>query len=275
MNLFIPSTDPIRPAASPQSLEQREQAAVAREQSLAGAIEALAQLHREVLEQRSALEANADPAAAGLPLPSVPDPAAEVLVKALRVVREDALRQRAEAADIVERRVSALRDAVEAARRQLRSLAEAAAAQRARARAEQRRAAPAPDPLAPESTATGAAPRAPENRRASRRVELVTAVDLHTESNFFSGFSGDLSMGGLFIATLERAEVGSPIGLKFTLPGGAQIEAEGAVRWVRELSPVQPELMPGVGVAFTSIHPASLEAIARFIAEREPMFLPD
>jgi hypothetical protein len=44
---------------------------------------------------------------------------------------------------------------------------------------------------------------------------------------------------------------------------------------VRELDLHDPDVMPGMGVRFTELARASIEAIHTFMVERDPMFFPD
>lgn len=285
-----------RHTSSP-SLQQREEAALAKERALAREVERLAVLRAGALEQLEQLERLEAGAPIQLPKIELPDLALAPVLAAIRVVREDALRQRAEAAELLERRIEAMQkglsQANEGVARGMAALRtakdEADRAAREAAVAARTKAAQASAPVARDDVALGdtlisslarfqaaeAQPTASQRRRASPRVDLVAAVDLSSDHNFFNGFSSDISAGGLFVTTCERAELGAPVHLKFTLPGGLEIEAEGEVRWLRELSEMQPELLPGVGVAFTAIAPESVHAIETFVARREPMFFPD
>jgi uncharacterized protein (TIGR02266 family) len=111
--------------------------------------------------------------------------------------------------------------------------------------------------------------------RSSPRANLTAEVDLSSDTNFFSGFSTDIADGGLFIATLSVLPVGSLVGVSFTMPSGAKIEAKGEVRWVRALDERAPTMFPGMGIRFVELSAAAKKTIADFVAEREPMFFPD
>jgi uncharacterized protein (TIGR02266 family) len=132
---------------------------------------------------------------------------------------------------------------------------------------------PPPIELKPKAVAPEPKPAAP--RRVYPRVSLQAAIDLHSDTNFFSGFSTDLSVGGLFVATVAHAPIGSEIDLSFTLPTGEKIAAKGVVRWTREVNDKTPHVFPGLGVQFVGLEGQALNVIERFIAEREPMFYPD
>src|SRR5579871_6583373 len=92
-------------------------------------------------------------------------------------------------------------------------------------RARQLAAKPLPPPPAPAPAAQAPAPaKRPEaGRRQSPRVRMQAAIDLSSDTNFFTGFSTNISEGGLFVATVTPVEIGTPVDLSFTLPGGGKI----------------------------------------------------
>lgn len=122
--------------------------------------------------------------------------------------------------------------------------------------------------------AAGATPDSKEARR-NGRVRMHTSIDMRSDSNFFTGFSMDISEGGVFIATVDPVPRGTQVELDFTLPGGRPMKVTGVVRWVREANSRHPELMPGVGVQFTGLPPEVASAISSFVTTRDPMFFPD
>jgi uncharacterized protein (TIGR02266 family) len=107
------------------------------------------------------------------------------------------------------------------------------------------------------------------------RVKMQAQVDLGSESNFFTGFSTNISDGGLFIATVNMVPLGTEIDVKFSLPSGEKIEVKGKVRWLREINDRSPDIFPGLGVQFVDLTPEAQKSIHRFVASREPMFFPD
>ncbi|MBM4381090.1 MAG: TIGR02266 family protein, partial [Deltaproteobacteria bacterium] len=144
---------------------------------------------------------------------------------------------------------------------------------------------PSPAPASPKTAGRSPAPQArpaapakPAERPSGRhlqRVRMEAAVDLESESNFFMGFSTDISEGGLFVATADLLPIGSEIDLRFTLPSGQAVDVQGVVRWRRELDDSQPEIFPGIGVQFRSLPSNAAGAIQRFVGAREPLFFPD
>jgi len=136
--------------------------------------------------------------------------------------------------------------------------------------------APAPSaPLPPSPAATRASGSHKEISTRQARVRMQASVDLESESNFFQGFSTNLSEGGLFVATVQMLPMGTQVDLHFTLPGGKKIDAKGVVRWMREVNDRTPDIFPGVGVQFVELPPEAAAAIRNFVTAREPLFFAD
>lgn len=112
-------------------------------------------------------------------------------------------------------------------------------------------------------------------RRVAKRAKMQAAIDMASDSNFYAGFSTDISSGGVFVATVYALDVGTEVDLAFTLPSGARIEVHGIVRWTRELNDKLPESFPGMGIQFMNLNELDRQAIERFVKSREPMFFPD
>lgn len=112
-------------------------------------------------------------------------------------------------------------------------------------------------------------------KRASPRVQMQVTVDLTSSHNFFSGFSSNISDGGLFVATTNLVELGTMVDLSFSLPGSQRIAVHGVVRWVRQLTDGMPEALPGIGVQFVELPADALQAITEFVGQREPIFYPE
>jgi uncharacterized protein (TIGR02266 family) len=106
-------------------------------------------------------------------------------------------------------------------------------------------------------------------RRTAPRVAIEVNVGVSSESNFFTGFSGDISEGGLFIATYNLVPIGSHVHVAFGVMG-REITCDAVVCWIRD--PIDVNLMPGFGVRFGELSDADHAAIAAFIHARAPMF---
>ena len=111
--------------------------------------------------------------------------------------------------------------------------------------------------------------------RAAKRAKMTASIDMSSDSNFYGGFSTDISTGGVFVATVYALPVGAEVDLSFSLPSGAKIEVHGAVRWTREVNDKIPDSFPGVGIQFINLNERDREAIEQFVTSREPMFFPD
>lgn len=118
-----------------------------------------------------------------------------------------------------------------------------------------------------------AAPAGPAiDPRTSPRVELEVEVDLHSENNFYLGFSENISSGGLFIATHEIRPVGQRVTVRFRLPGVRDsLVAQCEVCWVRRYNP-HSDGAPGMGLRFVDVDARTLSLVERFVCERDPIF---
>jgi uncharacterized protein (TIGR02266 family) len=105
------------------------------------------------------------------------------------------------------------------------------------------------------------------------------------ENNFYAGLSEDMSEGGVFIATHHALPIGTPVVLSFTLPDAEEpISVYGTVQWLRGPDATArwdacfgageetPGAMPGMGIKFHDMEPASLKAIRYFVRHRSPVF---
>jgi uncharacterized protein (TIGR02266 family) len=129
------------------------------------------------------------------------------------------------------------------------------------------------DPLAPlELDARLPADMTP-TRRAAPRTSLVVELHLASDSHFFSGLSGDISEGGVFVSTYRALAAGTPVDLEFSLPGSDRtVKARGEVRWHRHASTDAP---PGVGIAFEELAAEDRALIHRFCTLRPPLYYDD
>ena len=111
--------------------------------------------------------------------------------------------------------------------------------------------------------------------RRFERLDLEVEVDMVSEHNFFTGFSCNVSEGGLFVATYRVRDVGSLVEITFTLPGDeTPIVARTEVRWVRH-HVNGSSVPPGMGLSFVDISPESVARISSFIKARDPLFYED
>lgn len=126
--------------------------------------------------------------------------------------------------------------------------------------------------LMPSQRASAAPQPAPEARVSvpGERQQLEANVGATTESNFFVGFSGDISEGGVFVATYLTLPLQAKVEVLVTLPGGFESRIPGTVRFVRD--PMDMDSEPGIGVGFDRLDKQPRELILRFIRKRPPLF---
>jgi uncharacterized protein (TIGR02266 family) len=103
-------------------------------------------------------------------------------------------------------------------------------------------------------------------RRSHRRYQFQEEVSLESDSQFFSGLSGDISEGGIFISTYREVAIGEEVLVEITLPEGT-LRARGVVRWRRVASEGGA---PGLGISFTELSDRGL--VERFLAHRAPLY---
>ena len=118
------------------------------------------------------------------------------------------------------------------------------------------------------------APAGAERRKAPRAF-LETEITFESAANFYTGFTEDISEGGLFLATYDLHPMGTEIEIEFTLPTGHIVRTTGIVRWVRDPRDEAPDAPPGMGLQFRDLLPEDQTAIHEFIEARAPIFYED
>jgi uncharacterized protein (TIGR02266 family) len=134
---------------------------------------------------------------------------------------------------------------------------------------------PTPRETPDEATFTKAPLGLSDGRRIHARFLVDLDVTLASDHNFYAGFAENLSAGGIFVATHKMLPIGERLVLSIRLPGhNPPIEGTGEVRWVREYSE-RSNVPPGLGLRFVEMAPGSVQAIERFLENREPLFFDD
>lgn len=109
-------------------------------------------------------------------------------------------------------------------------------------------------------------------RRSTVRLDAEIELDLHSDHNFYTGFSANISDGGLFVATYRPQSVGDRLNVKFKLPGVDEpIEAKVEVRWVRDAR-AGDDTAPGFGATFVELSDHGRALVERYLDKREPLF---
>ena len=129
-------------------------------------------------------------------------------------------------------------------------------------------------PAAPVASPPPVADPEDEARAQRFNAELEIEVSETSSSNFYTGFTRNISEGGLFIATARLEEIGSEITFRLQLPPhGEALEVTAIVRWVREFHPLNPEIESGMGVQFINLSDSTRMHIQAFIeTKRESVF---
>lgn len=114
----------------------------------------------------------------------------------------------------------------------------------------------------------------PSVQRRHVRVPYVVEVTLASDHNFWTGFTENLSEGGVFLATPREVTLGTLVQFELRLPNSKQTwVVHGVVRWTRAANAVEDGSAPGVGVSFVGLDPQLELEIAEFLGTgREAIF---
>jgi uncharacterized protein (TIGR02266 family) len=131
--------------------------------------------------------------------------------------------------------------------------------------------APAPieEALADPAPIEEAPPEAP-SIRVEARWDVELEVDVFSDSNFYLGFTENLSGGGVFVATYMVRPIGTVLDLRIRLAGDDQpLHVRGAVRWIRTAG---GDSWPGMGICFEGLSSVDDARVRDFLKTREPIF---
>ena len=108
-------------------------------------------------------------------------------------------------------------------------------------------------------------------RRRQERVCLSASVGVRTETNFFAGFSENISEGGIFVATLSPPPVGTTLDVDVDVEGMDAVTVSGRVSWIRTDDNGGPT---GCGIQFINLNANKTEALSDIVrqAGRTPLF---
>ncbi len=108
--------------------------------------------------------------------------------------------------------------------------------------------------------------------RATKRIALTTAISMESASNFYTGFTGNISEGGVFVATYNLFPMGTVIALEFSLPDeGPPLCVQAQVRWTSDPTP-DGDGHVGLGLQFLDLSEPDRQRIERFVRQRETLF---
>jgi uncharacterized protein (TIGR02266 family) len=111
------------------------------------------------------------------------------------------------------------------------------------------------------------------NQRRAPRISAEIEVTVSGPHNFFTGFTQNMSQGGLFIATHQVYPIGTEFSIAMSLEG-EELSIIAKVAWVRESTPFLPEgIDPGMGLCFIDLPSQIREHIEEFLKKKEPLFV--
>ncbi|MCK5799179.1 MAG: TIGR02266 family protein, partial [Deltaproteobacteria bacterium] len=105
------------------------------------------------------------------------------------------------------------------------------------------------------------------------RVPLKANIGLATQSNLYTGFTNDISEGGVFVTTHQLLPIGTEVEIEvsFADVGGPSVKARAVVRWIRDEDAGEGD--PGLGVNFLDLDDEIRTWIQRFVdSQRQPIF---
>jgi uncharacterized protein (TIGR02266 family) len=115
-----------------------------------------------------------------------------------------------------------------------------------------------------------------EHGRRAARVELDVEITMTSEHTFWSGFTSNVSTGGVFVATDRLLPLGSRVSFELALPPSDRgWQLTGEVRWLREKA-LSDDIPAGLGLQFVDLPDDAAEAIKEFIlTKRDSLFFDD
>jgi type IV pilus assembly protein PilZ len=104
------------------------------------------------------------------------------------------------------------------------------------------------------------------DRRVHTRITVDLEVDYKSADNFLFAYITDISAMGIFIRTNAPEPPGTRLNLRFTPPGGPQLNLEGRVMWVNPFRPGSYDnINPGMGVQFIELNTQQREQIVNLV----------
>ncbi len=116
--------------------------------------------------------------------------------------------------------------------------------------------------------------RGSERNQTRRGYEVEVGVE--TDHNFYTGFTENISCGGLFVATRDILPIGATFQITLRLPNfDRDVTVNCEVRWQRLEQIHNTDIHPGMGVRFVDLSDSDAEVINAFLVERETIFYDD
>ena len=112
-----------------------------------------------------------------------------------------------------------------------------------------------------------------DQRPEAKLVQLETFLAAGTPDSFYTGFSGRIQDGGVFVTTYQLLEKFTPVEVTIHFPDGKIIRPRGTVEWIREVRNGNAETPPGMGISFTDLRSFEVELIDTWLLSHPPVFL--
>lgn len=109
--------------------------------------------------------------------------------------------------------------------------------------------------------------------RHSHEISVDFEVSVDGPHTFFTGFTQDISKGGVFLATHQIYPVGTNMKLVFQVENEHLI-VEAIVRWIRPKEKIfNNDLLPGMGLQFLNPPEKLVLVFENFILKRDPLLV--
>lgn len=112
----------------------------------------------------------------------------------------------------------------------------------------------------------------PGDARRHERVALEARITMSSQSNFWTGFTEDISEGGVFVATNSPPAVGEVLPVHIQTDDGRAMLVWGEVRWHREEA---DGALSGCGIQFQNVDGRSRDLLQAMVTGtgQEPLFM--
>ena len=112
----------------------------------------------------------------------------------------------------------------------------------------------------------------PYDARIHERIPLEARITMSSQSNFWTGFTQDISEGGVFVLAVAPPEVGEMLPVHIQTEDGRAMLVWGEVRWHREEEDGTPI---GCGIRFHNVDERAREVLNEMMAAagREPLLM--
>lgn len=102
-------------------------------------------------------------------------------------------------------------------------------------------------------------------RRTDPRYDRRIEVDLQADGKRTSAVTKNISLGGMFVETLDPLIVGATVQVKFKVPTQPEpIEVTGEIRWLERGAAASAGGMTGMGIRFHGLRAREVWALNRF-----------